>query len=131
MQYLDGILKVLHTQSVCKGQKKTVLMPNAALMQEKVLMPKCGINVGSPEHPALSHGPVKAVVTLIQNQTTHSTGGSIVYEYRLGKWSQTDLIQPLTSCNSSRSADPDQMPCSAASDLGLHCLSMSQFRFFR
>ena len=29
------------------------------------------------------------------------------------------------------SGDPDQMPCSAASDLGLHCLPITLLRVFR
>ena len=46
----------------------------------------------------------------INNQSADSTGGSIVFECMLGKWSWTR---------------------SAASDLGLHYLPMSQSRFFR
>ena len=37
----------------------------------------------------------------------------------------------LTSCIKANSADPDQTPRFAASDLGMHCLLMSQSRFYR
>ena len=52
---------------------------------------------------------------------------------------KVELVWQLTSCNFSKqcrvilanSADPDQMLHSAAFDLGLHCLPMSQSRFHR
>ena len=45
-----------------------------------------------------------------------------------------DLVvsfNPLLLVIQANSADPDQTPHSAASDLGLHCLPMSQSRCYR
>ena len=55
------------------------------------------------------------------NQSTDSTGGSIAFECRLRKWSWKG-----TFCNLSRPhADPDQTVQT------LHCVPMSQSRFYR
>ena len=43
----------------------------------------------------------------------------------------TVSFNPLPPEVYANSADPDQTPRSAASDLGLHCLRMSQPRFYR
>ena len=54
---------------------------------------------------------------------------------RLGKWSSTGLktvsLNPYLPVIYANSADPDQTPRSVAADLGLHCLPMSQSRFYR
>ena len=71
----------------------------------------------------------------LKYQSTDSTGGSIVTECRLGKWSWTGtkdcFIQPLTSCNLSKQWRPWSDIASAASDLGLLSLPMSQSRLYR
>ena len=69
---------------------------------------------------------IKALTVLV--------GRLIVSECRLGKCPEPGLktvpFNPQLPVILASSADPDQTPRSAASDLSLHCLQISQFRFY-
>ena len=51
---------------------------------------------------------------------------SVGWEYGPERGIKTVSCKPLLLLIKANSADPDQTPRSAASDLGLHCLPMSQ-----
>ena len=69
-----------------------------------------------------------------KKKSTDSTGGSIVSGSRLEKWSFNPYLPVIATSaypgQMPRSAVSAQMPRSAVSALGMHCLPMSQSRFY-
>ena len=71
---------------------------------------------------------------ITDNQSTDSTGGSIVSECSgnmVLNGDKTVSFNPLPPFIQANNAGTDLTPRSVASDLGLHCLPMFKFRFYR
>ena len=59
--------------------------------------------------------------------------GSMLFEYHCPKLLNKSILLPLMTLKldeGQNSVDPDQMPRSAASDLGIHCLHKSVLTFW-